>query len=226
MTTPSNFWSRRKQAVLVEQQEVVRTEEAEALAVEQKQQEEKSDEVLLEELNLPDPDTLKQGDDFSVFMSKAVPDRLRRRALRTLWGSNPILANIDGLVDYGEDFTDAGMIIANMQTTYQVGKGMLSHVQEMERQEEARQAEAAEDTVADTPADAAEEAVSTSETDETVEESVLADEDNASIEIAALPVPQLEVLPETLPEPEDFMTEIPRRRMRFSYNTLNVEATQ
>lgn len=35
------------------------------------------------EAYLPDPDTLVQGDDFSVFMAKAVPDRIRRRALRS-----------------------------------------------------------------------------------------------------------------------------------------------
>ena len=98
--------------------------------------EEKSDEDLLLELNLPDPDAMEMGDDFSVFMSKAVPDRIRRRALRTLWRSNPVLANVDMLVDYGEDFTDSAMVVENMQTAYQVGKGMLKHVQEMARQAE------------------------------------------------------------------------------------------
>ena len=76
------------------------------------------------------------GDDFTVFMSKAVPDRIRRRALRTLWRSNPVLANVDMLVDYGEDFTDSAMVVENMQTAYQVGKGMLKHIQEMARQAE------------------------------------------------------------------------------------------
>jgi hypothetical protein len=40
------------------------------------------------------------------------------------------------LVDYGEDFTDSAMVVENMQTAYQVGKGMLKHVQEMARQAE------------------------------------------------------------------------------------------
>ena len=110
--------------------------EAEALAEEHAVLEEKSDEELLAELNLPDPDTMTEGDDFSAFMSKAVPDRLRRRALRTLWRSNPVLANVDMLVDYGEDFTDAATVIENLQTAYQVGKGMLKHVEEMARQAE------------------------------------------------------------------------------------------
>jgi hypothetical protein len=84
---------------------------------------------------------MKMGDDFSAFMSKAVPDRLRRRALRRLWLANPALANLDGLLDYGEDFTDSATVIENLQTAYQVGKGMTEHVLEMVRQAEAKAAE-------------------------------------------------------------------------------------
>lgn len=92
-------------------------------------QQERSDEEMLAELELPDPDTLQPGDDFSAFMAKAVPDRLRRRALRKLWLSNPVLANLDELVDYGEDYTDAATVVENLQTAYQVGKGMLARLE-------------------------------------------------------------------------------------------------
>jgi hypothetical protein len=78
-------------------------------------------------------------------MSKAVPDRLRRRALRRLWLANPALANLDGLLDYGEDFTDSATVIENMQTAYQVGKGMTEHVLEMVRQAEEEAARVAQD---------------------------------------------------------------------------------
>lgn len=94
----------------------------------------KTDTELLAEFNLPDPDDLTLGDDFSVFMSNAIPERLRRRALRVLWRSNPVLANVDMLVDYGENFTDSATVVENLQTAYQVGKGMLQHVDEMTRQ--------------------------------------------------------------------------------------------
>jgi len=134
-----DFWARRKAKVeaetLAEQAAVEQLVLAEQHAV----LEEKTDAELLEELDLPDPDTLVMGDDFSVFMSKTVQDRIRRRALRILWRSNPVLANVDMLVDYGEDFTDAAMAVENIQTTYQVGKGMLKHVQEMARQAEERE---------------------------------------------------------------------------------------
>ncbi len=133
-----NFWSDRKARVLAEEQAEEHAAVAEIEATELAAQEAKSDEALLEELGLPDPDELKLGDDVKGFMSKAVPDRLRRRALRQLWRLNPVLANVDGLVDYGEDFTDSAMVIENLQTAYQVGKGMLMHVQEMARQAEAK----------------------------------------------------------------------------------------
>ena len=105
-----------------------------------------SDTELLEKYALPDPDTMKSGDNFSVFMKEAVPDRLRRRALRVLWGSNPILANLDELVDYGEDFTDAATVVANMQTIYKVGKGSAwKFKEEQARIAEAKAAKEAED---------------------------------------------------------------------------------
>ena len=75
-----DFWSRRKAAVAAEQDA---EKLAKVTALEAEEQEllaKKPDEEILEELGLPDPETLAPGDDFSAFMSKAVPDRLRRRA--------------------------------------------------------------------------------------------------------------------------------------------------
>lgn len=145
MSRGGDFWSRRKAQVEAEAEAQARAAEAEARAVQDAEQAEKSDADLCEKLGLPDPDTLQPGDDFRAFMAKAVPDRLRRRALRRLWLSNPALANLDGLLDYGEDFTDSATVIENMQTAYQVGKGMTAHVEEMARQAEA-EAQAAEQT--------------------------------------------------------------------------------
>ena len=141
----TDFWSRRKADVEAEAQVSVQAQQAEETAVLEADQAEKTDIELLEELGLPDPDSMMMGDDFSAFMSKAVPDRLRRRALRRLWLANPALANLDGLLDYGEDFTDSATVIENMQTAYQVGKGMTEHVLEMVRQAEEEAARAAQD---------------------------------------------------------------------------------
>ena len=83
------------------------------------------DEEVLRELGLPDPDTLVKGDDFSAFLGARVPARLRRRALRRLWVSDPVLANLDGLNDYEEDFTDAATVVKDLKTAYRVGRGFL-----------------------------------------------------------------------------------------------------
>ncbi|MBV2359432.1 DUF3306 domain-containing protein [Thalassococcus sp. CAU 1522] len=131
-----DFWARRKAAVAAE----ARAETAARLETEKAEREaavaDRSDEELLADLGLPDPDSLDAGDDFKAFLTDAVPARLRMRALRRLWRVNPVLANLDGLVDYGQDFTDSAMVVENMQTAYQVGKGMLRHVEELARQAE------------------------------------------------------------------------------------------
>ncbi|MBG6210281.1 hypothetical protein IWQ49_004961 [Labrenzia sp. EL_126] len=133
--TGGDFWSRRKVAVRKAEQAELAEKEAEAAAEERAELEQKSDQEVLEELGLPDPDTLTKEDDFSGFLSATVPERLRRRALRKLWGINPVLANLDGLVDYGDDFTDAATVVENMQTVYRIGKGMLDQFAQAEDEE-------------------------------------------------------------------------------------------
>lgn len=135
MSAPRDFWSRRRAAVEAEEAAAREAVAAEAEAVELAEREAKDDAEILAELDLPDPDTLKAGDDVVAFMSRAVPERLRRRALRRLWTLNPVLANLDGLNDYDDDYS----VVSGeaVTTTYQVGKGMLAHIEEMARQAEA-----------------------------------------------------------------------------------------
>ena len=121
----TDFWSRRKAAVR-QAEEAERMEEAALVEAEQRAAlERKPDADILEELELPDPDTLTKDDDFSGFLSARVPEHLRRRALRRLWTLNPLFANLDGLVDYAEDYTDAATVVPDLQTVYKIGKGML-----------------------------------------------------------------------------------------------------
>ncbi|MBO9407492.1 DUF3306 domain-containing protein [Shimia sp. R9_1] len=160
MSRGGDFWARRKAAVAEEAAAEALAVEKQVLAEEHAALEEKTDAEVLAELELPDPDELDQGDDFSVFLAKAVPERIRRRALRKLWLTNPVLANLDELVDYGEDFTDSAMVIEGMQTAYQVGKGMLKHVEEMARQAAEKEAAEAEPVAEAESADEAGEDVS------------------------------------------------------------------
>ncbi len=83
----------------------------------------RSDKDILAELGLPDPDTLGPGDDFTALLKAELPARLRRRVLRRLWLSDPALANLDELLEYGEDYSQA--VTGIVETVYQVGRGML-----------------------------------------------------------------------------------------------------
>ncbi len=72
-----------------------------------------------------DLETLSEHSDFSVFMKDGVPAILRRRAMAALWRSSAVFANIDGLVDYGEDYTDPAFVPAALKSAWQVGRGYL-----------------------------------------------------------------------------------------------------
>lgn len=144
MTGGSDFWSRRRAAVRKAEERERAEREARVEADQAAALEGRPDEEILAELGLPDPDRMRRDDDFRPFLQRTVPERLRRRALRRLWTLDPTLANLDGLVDYGEDYTDAATVVPGLQTAYQVGRGMLKHLEHLERAE--RAAEAADGT--------------------------------------------------------------------------------
>ena len=75
--------------------------------------------------NLPNIETLDYDSDYAGFLSKDVSDAVRNTALRKLWRSNPLLANVDGLVDYDDDFSDAATVIEGMKSAYRIGRGMV-----------------------------------------------------------------------------------------------------
>ncbi len=117
-------WSRRKRAVSEEESSEPTAPES---VPETEPASEDEEAELLARLNLPAPESLKEGDDFSVFMAEGVPAFLRKRALRVLWRSNPVLANLDGLNDYDEDFTSPELTQKVLATAYQVGRGFVSN---------------------------------------------------------------------------------------------------
>ena len=56
-------------------------------------------------------------------MQEGVPDELRSKALKRLWQLDPLFNQVDGLVEYGEDFSISHKIAKSL---YRVGKGMLT----------------------------------------------------------------------------------------------------
>ena len=121
-------------------------DEAHAVSTRQDDQSTKiGDAVAVEDL--PDIETLDETSDFSAFLREGVPEELQRRALRKLWRTDPVLANLDGLVDYGEDFTDAALVVDNLKTAYKVGRGL---VQDDEGPDEEQPSEGADsETIAE-----------------------------------------------------------------------------
>ena len=72
---------------------------------------------------LPDLERADDNTDFTVFLQQGVPEALRRQALRKLWRVNPVLANLDGLNDYDEDYTQLAAWGRGMKTLYKIGEG-------------------------------------------------------------------------------------------------------
>jgi hypothetical protein len=67
---------------------------------------------------------LTKDSDFRAFMRPGVPEALRNQALRKLWGSDPVYANLDGLLEYGEDFAAPFRMAGVVATVYRVLEGM------------------------------------------------------------------------------------------------------
>lgn len=74
--------------------------------------------------DLPPFESLTKDSDYTPFLADKVPEFIRRRALSILWRSDPVLANLDGLNDYDENFRVIDTLIsAAKDTIYRVGKG-------------------------------------------------------------------------------------------------------
>jgi hypothetical protein len=74
--------------------------------------------------DLPPLDSLHTDSDYTAFMRPGVPEELRNQALRKLWSSDPVYANLDGLLEYGEDFAAPFRMAGAVATVYRVLEGM------------------------------------------------------------------------------------------------------
>ena len=64
-------------------------------------------------------------------MQPGVPEHLRTQALRKLWRSDPIYSKLDGLVEYGEDYTIPSWPKGTIRTAYQIGRGFVNELEKL-----------------------------------------------------------------------------------------------
>ena len=83
-----------------------------------------------EAAKLPPVETLSYDSDFKPYLASGVPEEMRREALHKLWRSDPVLANLDGLNDYDEDYSLIGKLPQAVSTLFQVGRGMVPPAKE------------------------------------------------------------------------------------------------
>jgi Protein of unknown function (DUF3306) len=135
-------WSRRKRGTEAEEEPDITDPDAAEPAVGEisADAEPDTDDVIdpeLEENRLAaeavDIDALTYADDFKLFMKPGVPAMMRQKALRKLWRSNPILANIDGLNDYDDNFGDPKLNV--YKSMWEIGRGFLSKAEQLAQQD-------------------------------------------------------------------------------------------
>ncbi len=77
---------------------------------------------------LPDLATLTADSDYTVFLAAGVCEETKREALRILWRSDPVLANLSGLNDYDDDYRAIGTVQQVVETVYKAGAGYLEQL--------------------------------------------------------------------------------------------------
>ncbi len=97
---------------------------------------------------LPPLDELTPDSDFTGFMDKRVPDFLRRQALRKLWLSDPAFSLIDGMHEYGEDYSMMAQLAAGA-SAYRPNEGGYAWRDTPKEEEVPEETAAPEDAAAD-----------------------------------------------------------------------------
>ncbi|MEO0672899.1 MAG: DUF3306 domain-containing protein, partial [Pseudomonadota bacterium] len=126
-------WSRRKRGqdtpedLADGETAVAHADDREARPAEADAEHEAQDAEATESFDDVDFEALDETSDYTRFMGEDVPEDVKNQALSKLWISDPVFANLDGLTDYSEDFTDAATVpIGPLKTAYKVGQGFLS----------------------------------------------------------------------------------------------------
>jgi hypothetical protein len=89
--------------------------------------------------DLPDVETLTYDSDFTIFLREGVPDLVKQAALRKLWTSDPVLANLDGLNDYDpKTMTFLQQLEGAAEPVAEVGRSLRDKIMEAKRAREER----------------------------------------------------------------------------------------
>ncbi len=83
-----------------------------------------------------DIDALTEESDYQIFFKDGVPESLKQVALRKLWRTNPVFANLDGLNDYDENFSSTNMVLETFESAWKVGKGYLGDIKDIKVDED------------------------------------------------------------------------------------------
>jgi hypothetical protein len=103
-----------------------------------------------------DLDNVGKTTDIKLFMKDGVPGALRKKALTALWRSDPVLANLDGLNDHDEDYTDAKLVPKVFKSAWETGRGYLKEITSETAADTDKTADAAVATQAESPGEAVE----------------------------------------------------------------------
>jgi len=124
-------WSRRKLAARTEADEQPAAPPAAEVPPAEEPEEDPVHKANREAAKAVDIESLTYESDFGPFLKAGVPAILKRRALRKLWTSNPVLANLDGLNDYDADYTQPATSV--FQSAWKAGRGYLDHLARQEK---------------------------------------------------------------------------------------------
>lgn len=205
-------WSRRKQTS--EADEPSPETKAVALDPAQEEAESKVEAQNRAAAEAVDLESLTYESDYSVFFRKGVPAALKNAAMRKLWTSNPVLACVDGLNDYDEDFRIVSHVGDQVKSAWEVGHGYTRKLEaeaEAERAAAAAKAAEAEEPAEQTPSVETSEVAATDGATSSAE--IPSDETSASKPAEAIAHSSEE--PAENLQPEDRPRVSLRRRMTF-----------
>ncbi len=192
-------WSQRKLAVAREDALEKEVEAVEITSPEEQSEEEARLQAELqanrEAAEAVDLETMDEESDFSVFMKAGVPDMLKKQAMASLWRTSPVFANVDGLVDYDDDFASPDLIMKTFKSAYQAGKGYLDLFKEDEEPDNEDAADTAEEKQLASESEVEEESENSGEDTQEIEEKtddLLVLENEASNDPIEEPVPMEE----------------------------------